>query len=69
MVKTIINEEVILSYPDGFEEMDRAQLKESFLDALKSWRQGCSPDDDFSKILNKLTIYPVLKFSLHGRIL
>ena len=27
MVKTIINEEVILSYPDGFEEMDRAQLK------------------------------------------
>jgi hypothetical protein len=26
-------------------------------------------DDDFSKILNKLTIYPVLKFSLHGRIL
>ena len=27
MVKTIINEEVILSYPDGFEEMDRAQLQ------------------------------------------
>ncbi len=29
MVKTIINEEVILSYPDGFEEMDRAQLNKS----------------------------------------
>ena len=25
--------------------------KESFLDALKSWRQGSSPDDDFSKDL------------------
>lgn len=25
--------------------------KESFLDALKGWRQGCSPDDDFSKDL------------------
>ena len=32
MVKTIINEEVLLSYPDGFEEMDREQLKEAFLD-------------------------------------
>ena len=30
---------------------------------------GQDSDDDISKILNKLTIYPVLKFSLHGRIL
>ncbi len=43
MVKTIINEEVLLSYPDGFEEMDREQLKEAFLDtrscSLRSERQ------------------------------
>ena len=32
MVKAIINDEVILSYPDGFEEMDREQLREAFLD-------------------------------------
>ena len=32
MVKAIINDEVILSYPDGFEEMDREQLKAAFLD-------------------------------------
>ena len=31
MVKTIINEEVILSYPDGFEEMDRAQRERFYL--------------------------------------
>ena len=34
MVKTIINEEVLLSYPDGFEEMDSEQLKEAFLDDI-----------------------------------
>ena len=32
MIKAIINNEVMLSYPDGFEEMDRAQLKDAFLD-------------------------------------
>ena len=34
--------------------------KESFLDALKSWRQGCSPDDDFSKDLEagRIVEYP-----------
>ena len=32
MVKAIINNEVILSYPDGFEVMDREALKEVFLD-------------------------------------
>lgn len=34
--------------------------KESFLDALKSWRQGCSPDDDFSKDLDagRIVEYP-----------
>lgn len=32
MVKALINNEVILSYPEGFEEMDREALKEVFLD-------------------------------------
>lgn len=32
MVKAVINNEVLLSYPDGFEEMDRKQLKAAFLD-------------------------------------
>lgn len=34
--------------------------KESFLDALKSWRQGCLPDDDFSKDLEagRVVEYP-----------
>lgn len=34
--------------------------KESFLDALKGWRQGCSPDDDFSKDLEagRVVEYP-----------
>ena len=32
MVKAVINNEVLLSYPEGFEEMDRKALKEAFLD-------------------------------------
>lgn len=34
--------------------------KESFLDALKGWRQGCSSDDDFSKDLEagRVVEYP-----------
>ena len=42
-------------------EMNEAlKHKESFLDALKSWRQGCSPDDDFSKDLEawRIVEYP-----------
>jgi hypothetical protein len=38
MVKTIINEEVLLSYPDGFEEMDREQLKEALKKNQKAAR-------------------------------
>lgn len=32
MVKALINNELYLSYPDGFHEMDAAELKEAFLD-------------------------------------
>lgn len=32
MVKTLINNELYLSYPDGFHEMDAAELKKTFLD-------------------------------------
>lgn len=32
MVKTLINNELYLAYPDGFEVMDRAELKKAFLD-------------------------------------
>lgn len=32
MVKAVINNEVLLSYPEGFVEMDREALKEAFLD-------------------------------------
>lgn len=32
MVKTLINNELYLSYPDGFHEMSAAELKETFLD-------------------------------------
>ena len=42
-------------------EMNEAlNRKESFLDALKNWRQGCSPDDDFSKDLEagRIVEYP-----------
>ncbi len=42
-------------------EMNKALgHKESFLDALKSWRQGCSLDDDFSKDLEagRVVEYP-----------
>ena len=32
MVKTLINNELYLSYPDGFHEMDASELKATFLD-------------------------------------
>ena len=32
MVKTLINNELYLSYPDGFNELDAAELKATFLD-------------------------------------
>jgi hypothetical protein len=36
------------------------------LDVDKAIKKG---DDDISKLIDKLTVYPVLKFTLTGRIL
>ena len=36
MVKTIINEEVILSYPDGFEEMEGRSSRKRFLTIIRT---------------------------------
>ncbi len=47
----------------GGEMNEALGRKEAFLDALKSWRQGCSPDDDFSKDLDvgRIVEYPDAK--------
>lgn len=38
-------------------------------DVLKDTKADYEGSDDISKIVDKLTVYPVIKFSLHGRIL